>query len=143
MLSEQGQKFSVPNMYLGFGAFASIAVVGIAMLAGAKMKRWFWLGMQIGVTLGMLGVMGLFVDSVYIIHALCPICMTIWVCTITAFWYVTLYNIDSKIIVLPKGKTTEIYHWVRRHHIDLLILWFLIIAAFILKHFWYYYGRNI
>lgn len=111
------------------------------MLAGAAFKRWFWLGMQVAVTLGVLGVMGLFVDSVYIIKALCPVCMVIWVVTITSFWYITLYNIEKKHIRLPKGKATSVYAWVRKHHLDLLLLWFLIIAVLILNHFWYYYGK--
>ncbi len=32
--------------------------------------------------------------------------------------------------------------WVRKHHLDLLILWLLIIFLLILKHFWYYYGTK-
>jgi hypothetical protein len=67
--------------------------------------------------------------------------MIVWVVTITAFWYVTLYNHDQKYIRLPKGKLQSAHDWVRRHHLDILILWFLIIAGLILKHFWYYYGR--
>ncbi len=67
--------------------------------------------------------------------------MAVWVVSITAFWYVTLYNIDQKNIRLPK-KAGKPYAWIRRHHLDLLVLWFLIITALILKHFWYYYGRN-
>jgi len=67
--------------------------------------------------------------------------MVVWVVTITSFWYVTLYNIDNKYIKLPRGRTQSVYGWIRKHHLDLLVLWFLIIAALILNHFWYYYGR--
>lgn len=141
MLSKQGQIFSTPSTYVGFGVFAALIVIGIAILAGAKFKRWFWVGMQIGVTLGVLGILGLFIDSVYFINALCPFCMSIWVVTITTFWYVTLYNFDNKHLSLPKGKPQKVYAWVRKHHLDLLILFFLIIIALILNHFWYYYGR--
>jgi hypothetical protein len=64
------------------------------------------------------------------------------VVTIPVFWYVTLYNIDQRNIRLPKGKAQKAYGWVRRHHLDLLILSYLLIIFWILKHFWYYYGRN-
>lgn len=141
MLSKQGQIFSVPSTYVGFGVFAALVTIGIAILAGAKFKRWFWLGLQVGVTLGVLGILGLFVDSVYVIKALCPVCMVIWVTVITTFWYVTLYNIDQKHIKLPKGKVSTAAAWIRRHHLDLLLLIFLIIAVLILNHFWYYYGK--
>jgi uncharacterized membrane protein len=123
--------------------FAVVATIGIGMLAGAKFKRWFWLGLEAGTIFGIGFVHWLFFESVYRIHALCPYCMVVWVVTITTFWYVTLYNIDSGTVRISGGKPKAIYAWVRRHHLDLLILWFLIIAAFILKHFWYYYGHYL
>jgi len=139
--SKQGERFSLPTDFIGFGAFTVLAVTGVVLLAGAKLKRWYWLGLEIGSIFGVISVMGLFIESVYFIHALCPVCMTIWVITITTFWYVTLYNIDQGHIRLPKGKSQSVYAWIRRHHLDLLLTWFLIIALLILKHFWYYYGR--
>ncbi len=142
MQSHQANAFGFPNPFIGMGAFPVLAVVGGAILAGAKFKRWFWLGLNAGLLFALGFVHWLFYQSVYHIHALCPWCMIVWVVSITSFWYVTLYNIDQKHIKLPK-KAGPVYAWIRYHHLDLLILWFLIIAALILKHFWYYYGRYI
>lgn len=139
MQSDQAAAFGFPNPFLGLGGFAILATVGAAMLAGAKFKRWFWLCVNAGLLFAVGFVHWLFFESVYRINFLCPWCMVVWVISITSFWYVTLYNIDQKNVKLPKNK---IYPWIRRHHLDILILWFLIIAALILKHFWYYYGRN-
>ncbi len=141
MESKQATAFGFPNPFLGLGGFPILATVGAAMLAGAAFKRWFWLAVNAGTLFAVGFVHWLFFESVYRIQALCPYCMAVWVVSITAFWYVTLYNIDQKNIKLPK-KAAKPYAWVRRHHFDLLVLWFLVIAALILKHFWYYYGRN-
>lgn len=141
MESDQATAFGFPNPFLGLGGFAIIATIGAAMLAGAAFKRWFWLAVNAGMLFAVGFVHWLFFQSVYNIQALCPYCMAVWVVSITGFWYVTLYNIDQKHIRLPK-RLTRPYGWVRRHHLDILILWFLIIAALILQHFWYYYGRN-
>ncbi len=142
MQSKQATAFGFPNPFIGLGAFPVLAVIGAAMLAGAKFKRWFWLGLNAGLVFAIGFVHWLFFQSVYNIHALCPYCMAVWVICITTFWYVTLYNIDQEHIKLPKGRAQQAYAWIRRHHLDLLILWFLIIFGLILKHFWYYYGRN-
>lgn len=142
MQSDQANAFGFPNPFLGLGGFAIVATVGAAMLAGGKFKRWFWLAVNGGLLFAAGFVLWLFFESVYRIQALCPYCMAVWVISITGFWYVTLYNIDQKALKLPK-KATKAYGWVRRHHLDLLILIFLIIGALILKHFWYYYGRNL
>jgi hypothetical protein len=101
------------------------------------------LAMEAGLLFAIGFIHWLFYESVYRIHNLCLYCIAVWIVTITAFWYVTLYNIDRKHIRLPAGAAQKAYGWVRRHHLDLLILWFLIIAALILKHFWYYYGKKL
>lgn len=142
MMSDQATAFGFPNPFIGLGAFPVLAVVGGAILAGATFKRWFWLGLNAGLLFAVGFVHWLFFQSVYNIGALCPYCMLVWTVSITSFWYVTLYNIDQKHIRLPKGKARQLYAWVRRHHLDILVAWFVIIGALILQHFWYYYGRN-
>lgn len=143
MQSQQANAFGFPNPFIGLGVFPILAVIGGALLAGAKFKRWFWLSFDAGLLFGVGFVHWLFFQSVYRIHSLCPWCMVVWVVTITSFWYVTLYNIDQKYLRLPAGRTRSIYGRIRNHHLDILVVWLLVIAALILKHFWYYYGRNL
>jgi uncharacterized membrane protein len=135
--------FRLPYPYYGLIAFAVLVTTGAAMLAGAKFKRWYWLAFQAGVTLGTAGAYFLLLKSVYKIHALCPYCLSVDVVTTTLFWYLTLYNIDNGVIKLKNQRLKSIYKWVRSHHLDLLILWFIIVTGLILKHFWYYYGKHL
>lgn len=143
MQSKQGSVFGFPNPLIGLIGFGALLSIGMAMKAGASFKRWFWLGLEVGTILGLGFVHWLFFESVYRIHALCPYCIVVWIVTITTFWYVTLYNIDAGHIRLPVGKISLLAKWSRRHHLDILILWFLVITALILKHFWYYYGHYL
>ncbi|HVV66522.1 MAG TPA: vitamin K epoxide reductase family protein [Candidatus Saccharimonadales bacterium] len=141
--SSQGHAFGFPNPFLGLAGYAAVTTIGIAMLAGAAFKRWFWLTVEAGFVFALAFLYWLLYQSVYRIHNLCPYCLVVDVVTITAFWYVTLYNIDQKNILLPKGKAQAAYDWIRRHHLDILLAWLIILAALILKHFWYYYGTKI
>lgn len=141
MSSREGSVFGFPNSLIGLAAYAVFITIGVAMLAGAKFKRWFWLGLEAGTIFGVGFVHWLFYNSVYTINALCPYCVVVWMVTISTFWYVTLYNIDQGHIKLPEGSWQKIYGWVRHHHLDLLLFWLLIIGALILKRFWYYYGH--
>lgn len=140
--SAQGHAFGFPNPFLGLAAYAAVTTIGVTMLAGGKFKRWFWLLTEVGMIFAMCFLGWLLFQSMYGIHALCPYCLVVDAVTIPMFWYVTLFNIDQKHIRLPKGRTQKTYAWVRRHHLDLLILSYLLIIAWIIKHFWYYYGRN-
>ena len=141
MASKQANAFGFPNPFLGLIGFSVVIAIGMGMLAGATFKRWFWLGLQFGTIFGLGFVHWLFFQSVYRIHALCPYCMVVWVMTITLFWYTLHYNIQTGAIKL-KGAWQKAGFFARKHHLDILVLWLLVIAALILKHFWYYYGRN-
>ncbi len=138
--AKQGKTFGFPNPFIGLVASGVVITTGVSMLAGAKFKKWYYQGLEIGSLLGIAYISWLFYQSLYRLHDLCPYCLSVWVATITTFWYVSLYNIDQENIKLPK-KLIKPYTWVRKHHLDLLILIFLIIAGVILNHFWYYYGK--
>lgn len=138
--SSQSHVFGFTNPFIGLAAFAALAAIGAAMLAGAKFRRWFWQGMYVGTILGLAFALWLLFESVYRIKALCPYCLTVDVVVITLFWYLTLYMFESKLLHLPR-RFTKIFAFARRHHLDILVGTFVVIIAVILNHFWYYYGH--
>jgi uncharacterized membrane protein len=139
MASDQSNAFGFPNPIIGLAAFPIVITTGVAMLAGAQFKRWYMLGLQAGTLFGLLFIHWLFFQSTYRIGALCPYCIVVWIVTITTFWYVLLYNLQAKYIA-TSGRLALIASFLRKHHLDILVLWFVIIAALILHRFWYYYG---
>ena len=144
VINAAGDKIlGLPFPYYGTAAFAVLITTGVGMLAGATFKRWYWLSFQVIATFGTIGAYLLLLKSVYKIHALCPYCLSVDVVTTTLFWYLTLYNIDNKILKINGAKAKNLYRWIRLHHLDLLILWLLIVTALVLKHFWYYYGKHL
>jgi len=140
MSSKQGSLFGFPNPWIGLAAFAVLVTIGVGIFAGAKFKRWFWLGLEAGIVLGLLFAYWLLFESIYRIKALCPYCLTVDVVVITTFWYISLYNIQEGYIKLP-GRLIGLGDFARKHHLDILLFWFIILIAIILQHFWYYYGQ--
>ena len=142
MATGTASAFGFPNSFLGLAGFAVVICVGMALLAGASFKRWFWQGLQVGVTLGLAFIIWLFFQSVYRIGALCPYCMVVWSATIPIFWYVTLYNLREGHIKTP-ARLGRLVAFTQRHHGDILLVWFGVIIALILNHFWYYWKTLI
>lgn len=140
--SKQGDIFGIPGPFFGLLAFPVLTTFGVILLSGVKLKRWLWLGLEAGGVGGVLFALWLFWVSLFRVHALCPFCLSVDVIVYTLFWYITQYNLKVGNIILP-GKLTGAGDFVRKHHLDLLILWFLILFAFTLNHFWYYYGQHI
>jgi uncharacterized membrane protein len=143
MQSKQAHTFGFSNPFIGLMAFPVLITLG-AMLAtkARETRRWFWLTFEAGTMFGLLFVHWLFYQSVYRLQELCPYCVVVWAVTITSFWYVTLYNIEMGYIRLPKALVRPAA-FARKHHLDILVLWFLVIGGLILKHFWYYYGKHL
>ena len=105
MQTWQGSVFGFPNMLMGIVAFAVVITTAMGMLAGATFARWYWLGLQAGVTLGFAFVVWLWSQALYSIHILCPFCMVVWAAMIPLFVWVTVRNVTHGAIRLPGGAT--------------------------------------
>jgi len=142
MKSDQAQAFGFMNPYIGLIGFPVVVTIGVAMLAGARFKRWFWLGMELGLTFGIAFAYWLLFESVYRIRALCPWCLTVDVALTTAWWYTTMFVFYNGYVQVP-AKLQKTGQFIKRHHADILVFWFLLVIALILKHFWYYFGSHL
>lgn len=142
MKSKQANAFGFMNTYIGLLGFPVVLTTGVVMLAGARLKRWYWIGMQAGLTFGVIFAYWLLFESIYDIRALCPWCLSVDVALTTAWWYVTLYNFREGTLRLP-ARFRAAGQFIKRHHADILVFWFVILTAEILHHFWYYFGQHL
>ena len=140
--SKQGEILGFPAPFLGMLAFPALVTVGVAILAGAKFKRWFWQLMELAAAGGVVFALWLFWLSLYKIHALCPFCLTVDAVVYILFWYLTLFVIREGHVTLPT-KLRKAGEFSERHHLDILLFWFLLLIAYILQHFWYYFGQHL
>jgi uncharacterized membrane protein len=113
--SWQGAVFGFPNPLIGVAGWSVIITVGAAILAGARLARWFWLGLNLGVTGALVFVIWLMGQSFFVLDVLCPWCMVTWVVTIPVFLTVTLYSLKTGIIPATAGVrrlATGAYSWL-------------------------------
>ncbi|MFJ1599041.1 vitamin K epoxide reductase family protein [Streptomyces sp. NPDC088261] len=103
MKSAQASAFGFPNPMLGLAAYPVVMGIGLALLAGARYRRWFWLGLNAGTLFGVGFCTWLQYESLYRINSLCLWCCLAWVGTIVMFWYVTSRNLRRGIIPAPAG----------------------------------------
>ncbi|MEV7027912.1 vitamin K epoxide reductase family protein [Kitasatospora sp. NPDC093558] len=139
MRTSQASAFGFPNSLIGLGGFAVVVTIGVVVLTGARLPRWFWLGLQAGTLFGVGFITWLMDQTLYSIGAVCPYCIVVWIATIPLFWYTTLHNARNGVIPLPTRwrPATELaarYHWV------VPAVWYLVIALLILNRFWYYWS---
>lgn len=139
MESAQASLLGFPNPLIGVAAFPVVVATGAALLAGGRLARWYWLGLQAGVTLALGLVVWLVFQSLYRIGALCPYCMIVWAVVIPLFWYVTLRNLRSGTLgqaAAASRATAVAGEW----HAPVLLAAYLLVLTLITVRFWSYWS---
>ncbi|MDX3093068.1 vitamin K epoxide reductase family protein [Streptomyces sp. ME01-24h] len=139
MKSEQAAAFGFPNPLIGMAAYPVVIALAMGMFAGARYRRWFWLGLQAGTLFGVGFVTWLQYQSLYNIGSLCLWCSLAWVVTIALFWYTLVHNLKHGVIPAParvRALALE-FHWV------VPVLWYGVIAVAILTRWWTYWSTLI
>ena len=134
----QAAAFGFPNPILGVAGFAVLLTIGVVLLTGAYLPRWFWWGIQAGTTFGVLFVHWLIFQSLYRIGALCPYCMLVWVAAITAFVATTSHSIRTGRLPLPVRLRAA-----AAYAPTVVTAWLVAIAALATVRFWDYWSSVV
>ncbi|MEW1659336.1 vitamin K epoxide reductase family protein [Streptomyces sp. NPDC093707] len=139
MQSQQAEVFGFPNPMAGLVGFGVVIAVGMALLAGARFRRWYWLGLNVGTLLASVFCMWLMSQTLYSINALCLWCTLTWCVTILMFWYTTVHNLKHGILPAPAGLRNALveFHWV------VPVLWYGVIGLLILTRWWSYWSSLV
>jgi uncharacterized membrane protein len=139
MLSEQGELFGFPNPVLGVAAFPVVIATGAAMLAGARMARWYWTGMWLGGLASVVFMHWLIYESFVSLQSLCPYCMVVWAATTPLFAVVSAYAIPRGALGARAARSTVVGDLIALRW-WLVGLWFVILAALIGIVWWDYWS---
>jgi len=90
--SWQGSVLGFPNPIIGLAAWIAPIIVGVSLLAGARVARWYWILFNLGVAGAQLFVIWLIHESIFDLGTLCPWCMLTWSMVIPLFLTVTVRN---------------------------------------------------
>jgi uncharacterized membrane protein len=113
--SWQGSLLGFPNPLLGLGGFAVVLVTGIAVLAGIRFARWWWVAFTLCVLAAFAFITFLIISSVYVIGTLCLWCALVWTVTIPTFWLTLIGNLKNGVLRVGPGATrffASAYTWV-------------------------------
>ena len=113
--SWQGSVLGFPNPLIGLGAWVAPIAVGVAVLAGARFDRWFWILFNVGVAGALSFVIWLISNSIFELGTLCPWCMVTWSVTIPLFWALTFRNLREGVFTQnerARSLGAEVYRWV-------------------------------
>ena len=101
MKSTAAQAFGFPNPLIGLVGFTIVLVIGVTVLSGASMPRWYWVAFQVGVLAAFAFLVWLYSEAVYVIGALCLYCMICWAMMIFLVVISLARNILTGVLAAP------------------------------------------
>lgn len=111
MKTPQAAILGFPNPFIGVVAFVVIITTGVVLLAGAQLSRWYWLGLQLGITVGLGLVCWFWFQAVYVLAILCPYCMIVWAVMIPLFIWITVRNMAHGVIAVSPAVKKFALSW--------------------------------
>lgn len=136
MVTPQASAFGFPNPLIGIVAFTVVVTSGVLAFAKVRLPQWYWVGLTIGTTLGVVFIGWLIFQSLYRIGALCPYCMVVWAVTIP------LLVVVASIAMRPLAGNAVLrvlYEW----RWSIVALWFAAVILMIVVRFWSYWSTLI
>ncbi|GAB2682302.1 vitamin K epoxide reductase family protein [Thalassiella azotivora] len=135
MVTEQARLLGFPNPVLGVAGFAVVATTGAALLAGARLRPWYWWGLLAGELLGVVFVHWLAYQSVFSIGALCPWCMVVWTVTLPVFLWTVVHAASAGHLGLGAG-ARRAARAVGDYAVAVLVGWYGLFVVVIALAFW-------
>jgi uncharacterized membrane protein len=133
MESRAGALFGFPNPLLGIIGFSVVVATGAAVLAGARLARWYWRGLQVGVVAAAVFITWLQTQSLYVIDALCLWCMLVWTITIPLVVMVTVGNLAAGHL---GGSLVGLGRRLQPYQVTIVAVWYLVIIGAIALRFY-------
>ena len=138
MKSSQAEVAGIPNTVFGLVGFAMVVCTGVSLLAGAKMKYWFWRAWMLGMLAGLGGFLYLYIQSVFTLKTLCIYCMSTWTALLPLIWYSFLWTLQEGYLATPR-QLKPVVTFIRKEHLSLLLSFYLIAVVIIITKFWYFF----
>lgn len=138
----QSEFFGFPNQFLGIAAFVVPLFMGVLLVSRAEIPRWIWVALNVGLFLGVVAVIALFITSIYVIGIGCPWCIVVWTVVIPMFWVVTSYNAVEGNLGRRIADNGGVFAFAS-HGLLIGIMCMIVIYALIVIRFWTFFGSLI
>jgi uncharacterized membrane protein len=134
--SWQASLLGFPNSFLGLIAEPVVITLSVAALGGVRYPRWFMLSAQVVYSIGLAFAYWLFVQSYFVIGALCPWCLTITVTTTLVFASLTRINLLENHFRLSEGAYRSVAGWLKAGAdvLGTILIFAILIAMIVLKY---------
>jgi uncharacterized membrane protein len=135
MSSPQSEIMGMPLSIVGIMAYTALVAVSVLLIVGVKLPKQIWTMIISVALIGVLGIHYLILESIFILHIICPWCFTVWV-TMPLMFIGSC--IGYKSIGLPKRLSTvdRIIGFISSNASTIAAIWYGLLVIALLSVFW-------
>lgn len=119
--------FGFPNALLGIVMFTVLLTVGLMLMSGMELKKWFWKVLAVVTCMLILFSVWFFGMSLYVIGKVCIFCLFIWAVSLPIFCYGTEWLMANNYL---RGKlvSSSAITWLRKYQTEMLVVSYAVMA---------------
>ena len=143
MSSTPSEILGIPNSIFGLAAYTALIAVAALLLLGNKLNGLTWKLVLSVAVLGTLFVHYLIIQSIFVLHIICPWCFGLWITTpIMLACLVAIFSRTEQATRLA-GRAKALLGYALKFTAPALVLWYSALAAAILLIFWDFWASLI
>lgn len=131
MSSVQSETFGIPNSIIGIILFTALLVVSGLLFFGVKYSKPILASMLVASIAGFIFTTYLILQSVLVLHIICPWCFTVWI--VSPIILFATYRLYRKMVATGKSSRTLIF--LDRHSGFLLAVWYALLLILLVFAF--------
>jgi len=126
--SDQAQLFGVPLTLFGIVAYAALLTLSLFLLTKSTISTLIWRAALIVAAIGLAGVHYLIIQSVFVLHMICPWCFGVWL--------TTPLIATALLEIAPPRSLPSWLHPVVTHRWSILAAWYGALLLLLITTFW-------
>ena len=138
MSSAQATTFGIPNSMIGIAFYTLlIAMAGLLMTSSLLSKR-IWAAVAFIAVTGFIFTNYLILQSVLVLHVICPWCFVIWISAPLIIWSLVKIYTQKSQAHSPR-RSHRLVQSTNKHLPTFTILWYVYLLLLLLFTFWEYW----
>lgn len=128
--SSQANLLGFPNPFIGLVAYTLVIVIAVGVLAGARYRAWYWLGLLAGQVLGQIFLLWLWTQATFEINALCLYCMLVWLVHPVLLMATVARCVRTGVIPAPESVRSTATMWAVG---GVLLIWLVVFGSVLVR----------
>ena len=135
MSSTQSEFMGMPLSVLGVAAYTALITVSLLLVFGVKIPKQIWAIIVAVALVGVLAIHYLILESIFVLHIICPWCFTVWI-TMPLIFLGSCVGYSTAVLSKRPSLINRLIGFISSNAVTVAIIWYSLLLIALLTIFW-------